>query len=109
LRPAPRQKARSVASAATTATTRTTAPRAKAKRAARKTRHKHKRSRPTLDPGLSTSVAEIETRPAAQTTTTTAPGTSSANGGKGSYWPFIFAVIIGAVMLAGIRLAWRRG
>jgi hypothetical protein len=55
-------------------------------------------------------VQQLQVRPAAQTTTqtTAAPGTSDANGGKGSYWPFIFAVVLGGVMLAGIRLAWRR-
>ena len=107
LRPAPRQKARSVASAATATTT--AAPRKATTQVQRKQRHRRKRSKPVLDPRLSTSVAEIQTRPAAQTTTTTAPGTSSKNGGKGSYWPFIFAVLLGVVMLAGLRLAWRRG
>jgi hypothetical protein len=58
---------------------------------------------------LGTSEPEVQTRPAAQTTTTTAPGTSSKNGGKGSYWPFVFALLLGVVILAAIRLAWRRG
>jgi hypothetical protein len=51
---------------------------------------------------------EVKVRPAAQTTTTTAPGTSSKNDGKGSYWPFIFAALLALAALAVIRLAWRR-
>jgi energy-coupling factor transport system substrate-specific component len=112
LRPAPRQKARTVAT--TAAAQPTASPKKKATmRATAARKRKAKADAPESAPDFGTSTAEIQTRPVAKTTTTTttttAPGTSSANGGKGSYWPFIFAVILGVVFLAGIRLAWRRG
>jgi hypothetical protein len=52
-------------------------------------------------------VAEVQTRPVAQTTTTSSPATSKKSDGV-SWWPYVFAVLLGLVMLAGIRLAWRR-
>jgi energy-coupling factor transport system substrate-specific component len=106
LRAAPRQKARSVQTAAAPKTPpqaqKAAAPKPRAKR-----RHIASHPHPASAP-LGVSQPEVQLRPAAQTTRTTAPGTSSANGGKGSYWPFAFAVVIGLVMLAGLRLAWRR-
>ncbi|MEA2495828.1 MAG: energy-coupling factor transport system substrate-specific component [Thermoleophilaceae bacterium] len=100
LPPAPRQKARSVKAAAKPVA-KAAAP---APKHTQRTRRKHRRAHPRP------AVQQLQVRPAAQTTTqtTAAPGTSDANGGKGSYWPFIFAVVLGGVMLAGIRLAWRR-
>jgi energy-coupling factor transport system substrate-specific component len=111
LPPAPRQKARTVASAASAATPAAAEPKpasaVKARKAsAEKPRH---RRPPTRTAAVATNQAEVVTRPVAETTTTTAPGTSTKNGGKGSYWPFVFAVLLGLAMLAGIRLAWRRG
>jgi hypothetical protein len=109
LRPAPRRKARAVTAAAAPATTTThtaETPRPRAKAIAK---HRHRRHAAQTTNRLGVAANEIEVTPAAQTTTTTAPGTSSKNGGKGSYWPFVFAVLIGVAMLAGLRLAWRRG
>jgi energy-coupling factor transport system substrate-specific component len=112
LRAAPRQKARSVAKAAAAgaADAGGAAARGRSARAAEKSRprHRHRHAR-VQTAQLGTSEPEVQTRPAAQTTTTTAPGTSSKNGGKGSYWPFVFALLLGVVILAAIRLAWRRG
>lgn len=55
---------------------------------------------------LGTSEPEIPTRPAAQTTTT--PVTQTGGDGEGSIWPFVFAAILGIVILVAMRLAWRR-
>jgi energy-coupling factor transport system substrate-specific component len=115
LRPAPRQKARSVKAARAGAGGGTgsggDARSAKASAARPHAKHRHRQKRRAHQARIATGTPQIQAQPAAQTTATTAtaPGTSSANNGKGSYWPFIFAVLIGLVMLAGIRLAWRRG
>jgi energy-coupling factor transport system substrate-specific component len=109
LRPAPRQKARTVKAAAApveTSTQRATAPKPTTKA---KAKRRHRRTAAQTTNNLGVSANEIEVTPAAQTTTTSEPGTSSKNNGKGSYWPFVFAALLGLVMLAGIRLAWRRG
>ena len=50
---------------------------------------------------------EVQVRPVAQTTTTDSPVTTSGDG-EGSYWPFVFAALLGIVVLIGLRLAWRR-
>jgi hypothetical protein len=44
----------------------------------------------------------------AQTTTTTGPASSQAGDGEGPIWPLLFAALLGIVILAAIRLAWRR-
>jgi prenyltransferase beta subunit len=122
LPPAPRQKARSVAVAqaaaarATTVDTPSTHPasHSQPKRMTRPRRNPRppttqsaRQSAPTRVDDLGAS--QMDVRPVAQTTaTTTDPTTSGKNGGKGSYWPFIFAVLIGVVLLIGLRLAWRR-
>jgi prenyltransferase beta subunit len=124
LAPAPRQKARSVAVASRapaastpTRTSKAPAPRAKVVQAAAATaRSRAARVRapagaPTAQPTASPIPAdnEVEAKPVAQTTTTTDPGSSSKNDDGRSYWPFVFAALLGAVMLAAVRLAWRRG
>jgi energy-coupling factor transport system substrate-specific component len=119
LRPAPRQKARAVhaASAAPNgssagAAAPASATAVKAKHARAKRRHPPKHAMPagadesTTSP-LATSESEIQTRPAAQTTTTTT-GQSTTDDGEGSIWPLLFAALLGVVILAAIRLAWRR-
>jgi energy-coupling factor transport system substrate-specific component len=60
------------------------------------------------DSSLDTSPAEVQTKPVAATTTTTAPAGQEGDG-EGGVWPFVFAGLLGIVILAGIRLAWRRG
>ena len=112
LRPAPRQRARTAAKGSAPATA---APSAPAHRAAAKphetggtTAKAHTRRKPARVSTLGTSEAEIRTRPVAQTTTTTT-GAGSSKTDDGSSWPYVFAVLLGLVMLLGIRLAWRRG
>jgi energy-coupling factor transport system substrate-specific component len=117
LPPAPRAKARTVAVAAAasaaasptptstaTATTPTPAPRASAsvrtRARARKALAAHKRVAPKRTP-------ELQTRRVANTTTTDTPVTTSGDG-EGSYWPFVFAVVLGLAILIALRLAWRR-
>src|SRR4051794_23293345 len=115
LRPAPRKKARAVAAAsarsAPPAAAAPAAPKAR-KQEAQRARAKAKQRPRATTAALGASAAEIDARPVAETTTTTTttkppPGSSSAN--KGPAWPYIFAVLIGVAMLAGVRLAWRRG
>ena len=117
LRPAPRQKARTVNAAATPAakaappvrakTTRAHARRKKAK--ARSSRAHAAQADSAAEPvQLGTSEAEIQTRPVAQTTTTTTT-TGQQGDGEGGWWPFAFAALLGIVALIGLRLAWRRG
>jgi prenyltransferase beta subunit len=117
LPPAPRQKARSVRAA-----TSTSASPAPATAPAPKRVH-HKRSAPKASAAttptatteaqpaqLGTSEAEVQTRPVAKTTTTTSSSSPAAQGdGEGGVWPFLFAALIGIVILAAVRLAWRRG
>jgi hypothetical protein len=43
----------------------------------------------------------------ASTSTTDTPVTTSGDG-EGSYWPFVFAVVLGLAILIALRLAWRR-
>jgi hypothetical protein len=50
----------------------------------------------------------VATRLAASTTTT-ASDPAAATPRKRSYWGYIFAVVLGVAMLAGLRFAWRRG
>jgi energy-coupling factor transport system substrate-specific component len=113
LRPAPRQKARAVRAAAA-------APSAKANTVAVTARPKpehraKRRHRPTRAPaatadaaGAGASESEIQTRPASATTTASDPTKSQSNDGEGSIWPLLFAALLGVVILAAIRLAWRR-
>ena len=108
LPPAPRQKARSVKAAAAVRLPVTKAmpaakPRAK-KSAAKKKLVARKRIQAA---DTETTETSIQTRPVAQTTSTTAPGPKQDDG-EGDWWPFAFAVVIGIAILAGIRLAWRR-
>jgi prenyltransferase beta subunit len=113
LRPAPRQKARTVNAASNAGTaggsrggSGAVAKAATAKSARRKAA-RAKASHPQAAQ-LGTSEPEIQTRPAAQTTTTTSPASSEGDGEAG-WWPFAFAVLIGLAILVAIRLAWRRG
>ena len=53
--------------------------------------------------------AQVHFRPVAQTTATTATTAGPRPSGKRSYWGYIFAVIAGVVVLALMRLGWRRG
>lgn len=115
LRPAPRRKART-ASAPTVAVTQASPPNTRAAKTGASAAPTAERKRPAKpEPGATRDSREqLQLRPAAATTTTTtstnAPSdTSPANGGKGSYGPFIFAVLLGVVMLVGLRAAWRRG
>jgi hypothetical protein len=120
LRPAPRQRARTAAPAKQGVSARPGAAKAGIKSAAArsrapanggksaKVRHKQARQRPARTSALGTSEPEIRTRPVAQTTTTTGGANSSKKTDDGSSWPYVFAVLLGVVMLAGIRLAWRR-
>jgi hypothetical protein len=121
LRPAPRQRARTAverrgaavaetsgAAAADTGAASAPASKSATTRARAKRHRRHARPKPARVSSLGTSDAEIRTRPIAQTTTTTRPG-SSKKGDGGSSWPYVFAVLLGLVMLLGIRLAWRRG
>jgi energy-coupling factor transport system substrate-specific component len=108
LRPAPRQKARAVHAAAA-------APKAKSNVVAvtphpkRKAKPKHRhRSNPAARASLGESEPEIQARPAAATTTTSDPTKSQSGDGEGSIWPLLFAALLGVVILAAIRLAWRR-
>jgi hypothetical protein len=49
-------------------------------------------------------------QPAAATTSTTSTTDPAvADDGEGGIWPFVFAGILGVVILAAIRLGWRRG
>jgi hypothetical protein len=75
-----------------------------------KSRRKHRARKPVRDDRLSTSTPEIQAEPAAQTTTTTSsdPTGSQSGDGEGSIWPLAFAALLGVVILAAIRLAWRR-
>ncbi|HEX4719971.1 MAG TPA: prenyltransferase/squalene oxidase repeat-containing protein [Thermoleophilaceae bacterium] len=120
LPPAPRQKARSVAVAATAvrpaSTVATPAPQSPTRPHRKRTAHASQRPKSNggassresaAKPRLGTS--HVEVRPVAATTTTSDATTSSKNGGKGSYWPFIFAAALGVVLLVALRLAWRRG
>jgi hypothetical protein len=119
LRPEPRQKARSVKTAAA-ASTPAPAP-APAKTARTHRRQAKVKARPRAhaavtatgsaeseDAQLGTSEAEIQTRPVAQTTTTTA-ATGQEDDGEAGWWPLAFAVLLGIVVLVGLRVAWRRG
>jgi energy-coupling factor transport system substrate-specific component len=121
--PAPRQKARTAtaasggeassggASTAGTSTgTTTTAAKAKAAKRAKAPTAASAASSATTSTQLGTSEAEIQTRPVAKRTTTTSSSNPAAQSdGEGGWWPFAFAVLIGIAILAGIRLAWRRG
>jgi hypothetical protein len=120
LPPAPRKKARSVtvaATASTPETTATTTPRIApppAKRRAEPTR-----TAPVHTAAMATSTRahgarqpkandpQLQVKPVAQTTTSERQ-TPSNDDGPDSYWPYIFAVLLGAAILAGLRLAWRR-
>jgi hypothetical protein len=126
LPPAPRQKARtatagtagasgggestggtSTAGASTTTATTTTATTTTTAKAAKRAKAPTAAATPTQ---AGTSEAEIQTRPVAQTTTTTSSSNPAAQSdGEAGWWPFAFAVLLGIVILAGIRLAWRRG
>jgi hypothetical protein len=119
LRPAPRQKARTV-KAASAGSSQASAPapartaRAHLRLAKTKARPKAHAASATAstaesdDPQLGTSEAEIQTRPVAQTTTTTA-ATGQEDDGEAGWWPLAFMVALGIVVLVGLRLAWRRG
>ena len=130
LRPAPRRKARAVAAdaaggEAATASSgeaatapggeQTSAPSGhqstrakKAKASADDERARNGRALArALEQGVS--VPEAELRRALLARTTTARGTTPKRDGGRSYWPFIFAVLLGVAMLIGIRFAWRRG
>jgi uncharacterized membrane protein len=137
LPPAPRQKARSVAASApatTTSAARSSATRAKAaggnpaagaagadSRAAGRKSHsaaasggaasgaKTASAQPVPVPQPAANEMQVQVKPTAQTTTTTDPSTSSKDSGNDSYWPFIFAVLLGVGLLVVLRLAWRRG
>jgi cobalamin biosynthesis Mg chelatase CobN len=124
LPPAPRKKARSVAVAATaasaphtsTTTTTTTAPRA----AKRHVKPAHMAAvhttaaatapstQPAAAPQPAANDTHVQVKPVAQTTTTSDPPPASNDDGPDSYWPYIFAVLLGVAILAGLRLAWRR-
>jgi hypothetical protein len=109
LRPAPRKKARAVKSAASTPAPKPRAARApKPKPRAKAEPKRRHRSKNGDRASLGTSEPEIETRPVAQTTTTSDPTNSQAGDGEASIWPFVFAALLGIVVLAAIRLAWRR-
>src|SRR4051794_7186029 len=82
LRPAPRRKARSVSAAAVAPPTATTS--AKKAAAPRPPVRHHRSHERVATAAVGTSEPEVQVRPAAQTTATTAPDTSSKNGGKGS-------------------------
>jgi hypothetical protein len=116
LPPAPRQKARSVRTAdARASDARASGGEATAKAQPAKARPAKAHSastdatpvRASTSTPLGTSEPEIETRPVAKTTTTTAPVTTSGDG-EGDWWPFAFAALLGIVILVGLRLAWRR-
>jgi len=50
----------------------------------------------------------LHAKPVAETTTTSGPASSAKDDGPDSYWPYIFAVLLGLAVLAALRLAWRR-
>jgi len=120
LAPAPRRKARTVAvataAATATRTSQTPAPRRQAVRreaATTRSRAAHASAAakaPSAQPAAAPTQAdnEIQAKPVAQTTTTDTSTPSKNDDGR-SYWPFVFAVLLAAVVLAGIRLGWRRG
>jgi hypothetical protein len=108
LPPAPRQQARAVAVAAST----TPAPKARSKqKPAPRARSKAKAAHRTKAGAVAEPAAksnEVQVRPVAQTTTTTDSPVTTSGDGEGSYWPFVFAALLGIVVLIGLRLAWRR-